>query len=76
MAQGAMTVAVQTDLSRYKRQRSRLAFWAIHGLPLKQKHQNNQKKQPEEKLTLIFSVPVFQRLLCKIELREPKFCNL
>ncbi|HME58449.1 MAG TPA: hypothetical protein VKF63_08925 [Terracidiphilus sp.] len=30
---------------------------------------------PEEKLTLIFSALIFQRLLCKIEYGEPKFCN-
>jgi hypothetical protein len=31
--------------------------------------------QPEEKLTLIFSALIFQRLLCKIEYGELKICS-
>jgi hypothetical protein len=67
MAQGAMTVAVQTNFSRDNGQRRRLAFRAIHGLPFVARASKTAKKQPEEKFTLIFPVLVFQQLICKIE---------
>jgi hypothetical protein len=63
MTQGAMTVPVETDLGGNDRQGRRLAFRAIHGVPLKQKTSENANKQPEEKLTLIFYVEHIQRLL-------------
>jgi hypothetical protein len=71
-----MAVSVQTNLSGNNGQGRRLAFRAIHGLPLGARTSKKANKQPEEKLTLIFYVFVFQQLICKIESREPKFCNL
>jgi hypothetical protein len=54
MAQGAMTIAVKTNLSRNDGQGRRLAFWAIHGIPLVQRTSKNASKQPEGKITLTF----------------------
>jgi hypothetical protein len=42
MAQGAMTIAVQANLSGNNGQRRRLAFWTIHGFTPKQKTQKQQ----------------------------------
>jgi hypothetical protein len=42
MADGAMTIAVKTNLSRNDGQGRRLAFRAIHGAPLEKKHQETQ----------------------------------
>jgi hypothetical protein len=42
------------------------------GVPLGARTSKQAKKQPEEKLTLIFSVLVFQPLICKFEQESQK----
>jgi hypothetical protein len=67
MAQGAVTIPIETDFGGDDRYGRRLAFRAIHGVPRTQKTSENANLQHEEKLTLIFYVQDIQRLLCKDE---------
>jgi hypothetical protein len=58
-----MAIAIKTYLGRNDSQGRRLAFRAVHRVPLNQKSSENAKKQPEEKFTLIFFDIVFQQLI-------------
>ena len=63
MAKSAMAISVKTDLRGDDGQGRRLALRTIHGVPLEQKTSKRTNKQPEEKLTLIFLMLVFQQLI-------------